>query len=136
VIALLPTLNALLNALSAFFLALGFFFIKRGRVPAHRAAMGAALASSAAFLTSYLYYHAQVGHVRFTGTGWIRPVYFFILLTHTVLAVVIVPLIVGAVTLALRGRFERHKAWARWAWPLWMYVSVTGVVVYWMLYRL
>ena len=93
-------------------------------------------ATSAAFLASYLYYHAHVGHVHFQGHGWSRPLYFSILLSHTILAVIIVPLIVVTLSRALRARYALHKAIARWTFPLWMYVSVTGVVVYLMLYKL
>jgi uncharacterized membrane protein YozB (DUF420 family) len=132
----LPTLNAVLNGLSASFLLCGYLLIRRGRREAHRRAMLAALACSALFLTSYLVYHAQVGSVRFQGQGPLRTLYFTILVSHTVLAVVIVPLVAVTVTLALRGRFARHRGIARWTLPLWGYVSVTGVVVYWMLYRL
>lgn len=132
----LPTVNAALNAASAALLATGYVLIRGGRRGAHRVAMLAALACSALFLASYLTYHAQVGSVRFTGQGAIRTVYFTVLLTHTILAVVIVPLVLLTTTRALRGRFVAHRAVARVTLPLWAYVSVTGVVVYWMLYRL
>ena len=102
---------------------------------AHRLAMLAALCTSAVFLASYLYYHAHVGSVHFQGHGWSRPLYFSILLSHTILAVVIVPLILVALSRALRARYVLHKAIARWTFPLWMYVSVTGVVIYLMLYK-
>jgi putative membrane protein len=102
---------------------------------AHRAFMLAALASSSLFLASYLYYHAHVGSVHFQGRGWSRPVYFTILTSHTILAAVIVPMVIITLIRALRGRFDRHRAIARWTYPLWMYVSVTGVIVYFMLYR-
>ncbi|MBI5388631.1 MAG: DUF420 domain-containing protein [Verrucomicrobia bacterium] len=132
----LPAVNASLNALSAVLLLLGFILIKRGHKTAHRNCMVAALASSTVFLTCYLTYHFTVHAVtRFQGTGWSRPVYFTILISHTLLAVVLLPLVVVTVLRAIRGRFEKHKAVARWAWPIWMYVSVTGVVVYLMLYR-
>lgn len=98
--------------------------------------MSLAVAASTAFLVSYLYYHAQVGSVPFQGQGWVRPVYFTILLTHTVLAVTIVPLVLITLTRALREQFDRHRRIARWTFPLWLYVSVTGVVIYWMLYHL
>jgi uncharacterized membrane protein YozB (DUF420 family) len=133
---LFPTINAGLNATSALLLGLGLFWIRRGRRTAHIACMVAALATSALFLACYLYYHAHVGATRFQGTGWIRPVYFSILLSHTVLAVAVLPLILTAVVRALRGQFDRHARVARWAWPVWMYVSVTGVVIYVMLYHL
>ena len=131
-----PALNATLNASSAILLVLGWLLIRSGRRDAHRAVMLAALLCSAVFLACYLYYHSQVGSVRFQRTGLIRAVYFSILLTHTVLAAVIVPLILRVVFLAAQGRFEEHRRWARWTLPLWLYVSVTGVSVYWMLYRL
>ena len=132
----LPTLNAFLNASSAAWVVAGLIFIKRRAVAAHRFCMAVALATSAAFLVSYLVYHATAGSVRFQGQGWIRPVYFFILITHTVLAALIVPLVLRTVWLALKNQLEAHRAIARWTAPLWLYVSVTGVVVYWMLYRL
>ena len=132
----LPSLNAALNALSAVFLVLGYRAVRRGRVDAHRVFMGLALASSTVFLASYLYHHYHAGSTRFTGTGLIRSLYFAVLLSHTVLAAAIVPMVAVTVTHALRGRFQAHARLARWTWPIWMYVSVTGVVVYWMLYRL
>lgn len=132
----LPTLNAVLNALSACFLLLGYVLIRQGRREAHKRAMLAAVTCSAVFLASYLVYHAQVGSVRFTGTGAIRTVYFAILLSHTVLAAAILPLVLVTLRRALRGDFARHRAIARITFPIWAYVSVTGVVVYWMLYRL
>jgi uncharacterized membrane protein YozB (DUF420 family) len=132
----LPALNAVLNATSAALLAYGYSRVRSGDVTGHRRAMIAALVSSGLFLSSYLYYHFHVGSVRFPGTGPIRAVYLTILLTHTVLAVVIVPLVLVTVTRALRGRLEAHRRVARWTLPLWGYVSVTGVVIYWMLYRL
>jgi uncharacterized membrane protein YozB (DUF420 family) len=132
----LPALNACLNATSAVLLATGYVLIRGGRRDAHKRVMIAALVSSALFLTSYLVYHAQVGSVRFRGQGPVRTVYFTILLTHTVLAVVIVPLVGMTLVPALRGRFDKHRRLARITLPLWAYVSVTGVVIYWMLYRM
>ena len=132
----LPALNAGLNATSAVLLATGYVLIRRGRRQAHKRVMLAALVSSALFLTSYLVYHAQVGSVRFRGQGPVRTLYFTILLTHTVLAVVIVPLVAMTLVPALRGRFDKHRRLARITLPLWAYVSVTGVVIYWMLYRM
>jgi len=132
----LPALNAILNATSAGLLALGYVLIRRGRRQAHQNVMQAALVSSALFLVSYLTYHAQVGSVRFQGRGPIRAVYFAILISHTILAVVIVPLAIVTFVRARRGLFDRHRAIARVTLPLWAYVSVTGVIVYWMLYRL
>ena len=132
----LPTVNASLNALSATFLVVGFFLVRQRKIGAHRACMLAALGCSALFLVSYLYYHSQVGSVRFQGTGMLRSFYLTVLLTHSVLAAA-VPFL-AAVTLfrALRGRFDKHAAIARWTLPIWLYVSVTGVLVYWMLYHL
>jgi putative membrane protein len=132
----LPTLNAVLNASSAVLLALGFAMIRAGRREAHRRFMLAAFATSSLFLVSYLAYHFQVGSVRFTGTGALRYVYLTILATHTVLAVVIVPLVLTTLRRGVRGDFPAHRRLARVTLPLWAYVSVTGVVVYWMLYRL
>jgi uncharacterized membrane protein YozB (DUF420 family) len=135
-VTFLPTLNACLNATAAGLLLLGFGLIRRGRRDAHRAAMLAALATSTLFLVSYLVYHFQVGSVRFSGGGWLRRAYLALLLSHTVLAAVIVPLVLVTAWRALSGRFERHRAIARYTLPLWLWVSVSGVVVYWMLYRL
>jgi uncharacterized membrane protein YozB (DUF420 family) len=132
----LPNLNAVLNATSAVLLLTGWWLIRRGRRVAHRRAMLAALATSSLFLVSYLAYHFEVGSVRFTGQGLIRTVYFAILISHTVLAVAIVPLVLVTLARALRGRFEAHRSLARITLPLWLWVSVSGVVVYWMLYRL
>ena len=132
----LPTLNATLNATSAVFLVVGYLYIRQGRKTAHRNSMLAALILSAAFLASYLYYHQQVGSVRFQGTGTIRTVYLGILLTHSVLAAAVPFLAAVTVVRALRERFDKHRTIARWTLPIWLYVSVTGVVVYWMLYRL
>ena len=135
-IADLPALNATLNATSAVLLTIGWVLIRRGRWRQHRAFMIAAFCTSVLFLISYLTYHAHIGSKHFTGQGTIRVVYFTILLTHTVLAALIVPLILITLSRALSSRFDRHRAIARWTLPLWMYVSVTGVVVYWMLYQL
>ena len=132
----LPTLNAVLNATAALLLLAGWWLIRRGRRDAHRLAMLSAFSVSALFLASYLVYHYEVGSVRFTGQGPIRVLYFAVLVSHTVLAVVIVPLVLLALARALRGRFAAHRAVARWALPLWLWVSVSGVAVYWMLYRL
>jgi len=132
----LPLVNATLNATATAFLVAGWRFIRRGDRTAHRACMLAALACSALFLASYLVYHANVGSRPYTGTGLLRPVYFLVLITHVVLAAAIVPLVVVTVARAWRGRFAAHRTVARWTLPLWLYVSVTGVVVYVMLYRL
>jgi len=130
----LPALNAALNSASALLLAAGWLFIRSGNVAAHRRCMLAALATSTLFLTSYLIYHYHVGSVPFTGQGWTRRLYFTILISHTSLAVTIVPLVLITLYRALRNRFEHHKRIARWTFPLWLYVSVTGVIVYGMLY--
>ena len=132
----LPALNDALNAAAAVTLLVGYWLIRRGRWRAHRAAMITALVLSSAFLTSYLVYHAQVGSVRFQGHGWLRTLYLTILATHTVLAATVPVLAIITLSRALRRRFDRHKAIARFTLPIWLYVSVTGVVVYWMLYRL
>ena len=132
----LPTLNASLNAASALLLAVGFVLIRRGRRRAHAAAMLSALGTSSVFLVSYLYYHFHVGSVRFQGRGALRLIYLAILLSHTLLAVAIVPLVIVTLSRALHERFDAHRRIARLTLPLWAYVSVTGVVVYWMLYRL
>jgi uncharacterized membrane protein YozB (DUF420 family) len=135
-IRLLPHLNACLNALSAAFLCAGYVCIRRGRRRAHAAMMISALVTSTLFLCSYVVYHAHVGSVRFRGEGLLRTAYLCLLASHSVLAVAIVPLILVTVSRALRRRFDRHRRIARITLPLWAYVSVTGVVVYWMLYRL
>ena len=132
----LPTVNATLNAISTALLITGWILIKRGRRIAHRNVMLTAFATSVLFLISYLIYHAQVGSVRFTKQGPIRTVYFTILLTHTILAAAIVPLVLITLSRGLSARYDRHRRIARWTLPLWLYVSVTGVVVYLMLYRL
>ena len=131
-----PALNASLNALSALLLATGYFFIRRKRIAIHRFFMGAAFLTSSLFLASYLGYHYFVGATRFQGQGWIRPVYFSILLTHTLLAVLTLPLAIVTLSRALRQQFDRHRRIARWTLPIWFYVSVTGVVIYAMLYHL
>lgn len=135
-IPFLPHVNALLNTTSAILLVAGFGFIRRGRVIAHRNCQLAALLSSTVFLTSYLTYHYFHGTTRFAGQGIARPVYFIILITHTILAVVIVPLIFVTLYRAASLDFVRHKRIARWTLPLWLYVSVTGVIVYLMLYQI
>jgi uncharacterized membrane protein YozB (DUF420 family) len=131
-----PALNAVLNGTSAALLGAGYTFIRRKQVTRHRICMGAAVVTSSIFLVSYLYYHWHVGSVHFQGTGWPRPVYFTILLSHTILAASLVVLVPITLTRALRERFDRHRAIARWTLPIWMYVSVTGVVIYLMLYHL
>jgi uncharacterized membrane protein YozB (DUF420 family) len=132
----LPALNAVLNGTSAVLLLSGYVLIRRGRVALHRRCMISALVTSSLFLTSYLVYHANVGSVPFPGQGAIRGVYFAILVTHVVLAAAIVPLALTTASRGLSAQYERHVRIARWTLPLWMYVSVTGVVIYLMLYQL
>lgn len=135
-IPILPHFNAVLNTTSALFLVAGYTFIRLGRIRAHRNCQLSALTSSALFLISYLTYHYYHGATRFAGQGLIRPIYFTILTTHTILAVVIVPMIVITLYRAARFDFIRHRRIARWTLPLWLYVSVTGVIVYLMLYQI
>ena len=130
-----PGLNASLNATTAVLLLTGWALIKTGRREAHRWTMVAAFLCSTVFLACYLWYHFHVGSVRFQKTGPIRFVNFSILLTHTILPAAGLPVILWTLFLAAKGRFADHKRWARWAFPIWLYVSVTGVTVYWMLYR-
>ncbi len=129
-------MNALLNGTSAVLLAAGYLCIRRRRIVAHRALMVSAFVVSTLFLCSYIVYHANVGSRPFTGQGWVRPVYFTILISHVLLAFALLPLALTTLYRAWRGQFERHRRIARWAFPIWMYISVTGVVVYWMLYRM
>ena len=132
----LPALNATLNGVAAAFLTAGYVFIRRRQKAAHRACMLSAFAASALFLVSYVIYHANAGSKPFPGTGPIRTIYFVILGTHVVLAVVILPMALVTLSRALRERFDKHVRLARWTLPLWLYVSVTGVVIYLMLYKL
>ncbi len=132
----LPTLNATLNGISFAILLTGYYFIRQGKIIAHKTCMLSALAASILFLTSYLVYHYNVGSVRFTKEGWIRPVYFTTLISHTVLAVAVVPLAVITLYRAWKEKFARHVKIARWTLPIWLYVSVTGVIIYLMLYRI
>jgi len=136
-ISFLPTLNALLNATTGILIVAGFLFIRRKRIRAHRACMIAAVITASLFLISYLVYHVGFGAgvTRFTGTGWVRPLYFTILTSHTILAVTIVPFVIITLSRGLRGEFSRHRPIARWTFPMWLYVSVTGVIVYLMLYH-
>ena len=134
--AVLPHFNAFLNASSFVLLSTGYVLIRRKRVRAHRNCQIAALSASVLFLISYITYHSHHGVTKFAGQGIARPVYFTILTTHTILAVVIVPFVIVTVLRAKRGDFDRHKRIARWTLPLWLYVSITGVVVYLMLYHL
>ena len=131
----LPALNATLNALSGLLLGAGYLFIRAGRVPPHRRCMIAAFALSSLFLVSYVVYHAQVGSVRFTREGFVRPLYFTILVTHVMLAATVPPLALVTLSRGLRGRYPQHRKVARWTFPIWLYVSVTGVLVYILLYQ-
>lgn len=135
-VSYLPHLNAILNSTSAVLLISGYTFIRKGNIAAHRTCQISALAVSILFLCSYLTYHFQHGATRFAGEGFVRPVYFTILFTHTVLAVVIVPLVIVTFVRAFRADFVRHRRIARVTLPLWLYVSVTGVIVYLMLYQI
>ena len=132
----LPAVNACLNGASTVLLTLGYVYIKRGNQIAHRNCMVGAVITSAVFLGFYLVYHHFAGRTSFRNPEWFRPVYLLILLTHTVLAVVIVPMVLTTVYLAIRKRWQAHKRVARWTWPIWMYVSVTGVVIYLLLYQI
>lgn len=134
--AMFPAINASLNGASAILLVAGRWFIAQKKITAHRACMIAALITSSAFLACYLYYHYHVGSVHFPGTGLWRTVYFTILISHTLLAVTVVPLVLVTLSRALKNRFPQHRAIARWTFPIWLYVSVTGVVVYVMLYQI
>jgi uncharacterized membrane protein YozB (DUF420 family) len=132
----LPALNATLNATAAVLLSIGYVLIRKGRIETHRKVMLAAFTTSVLFLVSYLVYHANVGSKHFPGSGAMRTIYLTILLTHTVLAAAIVPLVLVTLSRALSARYDRHRTIARWTFPIWLYVSVTGVVVYWMLYQM
>src|SRR2546421_11852619 len=133
--SVLPHLNATLNASSFILLSLGFYFIRRGRVLAHRRCQLSALTASIVFLISYIVYHLHHGTTRFVGQGMARPIYFTVLTTHTIMAVVIVPFVIVTLRRALRGDFLRHRALARWTPPMWMFVSLTRVLVFLMLYQ-
>jgi putative membrane protein len=132
----LPALNAVLNATSAILLSAGYRFIRRRQITAHKRCMLTACATSALFLMSYLTYHYYVGSMPFHGQGWVRPLYFTILISHTTLAATIVPLAIMTLFRAWKADFRKHARLARWTWPIWMYVSVTGVIIYVMLYQL
>jgi uncharacterized membrane protein YozB (DUF420 family) len=132
----LPALNATLNGIAAIFLTIGYVCIRTRRIAQHRACMIAAFVTSTLFLISYLTYHAHIGSRPFMGQGAIRVVYFTILITHVILAAAIVPMVLMTMSRGLRSQFARHKAIARWTLPLWLYVSVTGVIVYMMLYQM
>jgi putative membrane protein len=130
----MPLLIACCNGLAGVLLILGFFLIRARKIPQHRACMISAFACSCLFLLLYLWFHYRAGVIRFGGQGWIRPLYFALLISHTTLAIVIVPLVLITLSRGLGRRFAAHRAIARWAFPLWLYVSVTGVIVYWLLY--
>ena len=132
----LPTVNATLNTISTVFLTIGFLMIRRRKIVAHRNCMIAAFVVSGLFLTSYLIYHYHAGSTPFEGSGWIRFVYFAVLIPHIILASSILPLALTTLYFALRKRFTKHRRIARWTLPIWLYVSVTGIIVYWMLYHL
>ena len=132
----LPALNATLNGIATAFLITGYVFIRNGQRQKHRFCMLAAVVMSALFLTSYVIYHAQVGSVPFKGTGWIRTLYFAILIPHIILAAAIVPPILITLSRGLSAKYDKHRRIARWTLPLWLYVSVTGVIVYFMLYQM
>ena len=132
----LPALNAALNSIATVLLLAGFIFIKRKNIPAHKVCMAAAFTVSALFLTSYLIYHYNHLTVRFTTTGWPKALYYVVLFTHIPGAIISFPMILATVWFAIRGNFDSHRRWARRTWPLWMYVSITGVLVYLMLYKI
>lgn len=131
----LPAIIALLNLGCAALLAIGLFFIRRDRIVAHRNAMLSAFGLSLLFLAAYVLHHAHAGVIYYTGRGWRRTLYLWILGTHTPLAAAVPVLAIVTLSLGLRRRFDRHKRWAHWTWPIWMYVSLSGIAVYWMLYR-
>jgi putative membrane protein len=131
----LPAVNATLNAISAVLLVTGYVLIRRRRITLHRRCMIAACVTSSLFLVCYVTYHAQVGSVRFTRPGFVRPLYYTILITHVTLAVLVLPLAIVTLSRGLKKRFDRHRAIARWTLPIWLYVSVTGVLVYVLLYQ-
>jgi uncharacterized membrane protein YozB (DUF420 family) len=131
----LPAINASLNALSGLLLLIGYALMRARRIDLHRRVMITAFVTSSLFLVCYLIYHAQVGSVRFTRQGFVRPLYFTILITHVTLAAAVLPLAIVTLTRGLKGRYPRHRAIARWTFPIWLYVSVTGVLVYVLLYQ-
>lgn len=135
-ISCLPTLNAILNGTSAVLLFTGYLYIRKKNIAAHRLFMLSAFSTSTLFLISYITYHVHVGSVHFPGQGWARSLYYSILVSHTLLAGLTVPLVLFTLTYALRGTFYKHKKIAQWTLPIWLYVSVTGVIVYWILYIL
>ncbi len=131
----LPHVNAVLNSLTIVLLSVGFILIRLGRRDSHRVVMTSAVAVSAVFLVSYLVYHFTAPVFVFRGEGWVRPLYFAMLISHVILATVVTPMVAVTVLRAWRGRFARHRALARWTWPVWMYVAVTGVLIYALLYH-
>ena len=131
----LPAINAALNGIAGVLLVVGYVLIRRRKIDAHRRTMIEAFATSSLFLVCYVIYHAQVGSVRFTRQGIVRPIYFTILITHVTLAAAVLPLAIVTLSRGLKARFERHRAIARWTLPIWLYVSVTGVLVYVLLYQ-
>jgi uncharacterized membrane protein YozB (DUF420 family) len=134
--AIFPVIDAALNGTSAVLLVIGRWFIKQRNMAAHRAVMLAAMVSSSLFLICYLYYHYHVGSIHFQGQGIWRPIYFTLLTSHTILAAVIVPMVIITLSRGLRARYDKHRRIARWTFPLWLYVSITGVVIYFMLYQI
>ena len=135
-IPVIPPFLAILNTTAATLVSLGFFFVRRKQVLAHRACMASALLVSTVFMVFYLYYHAQVGNIPFAGVGAVRPVYFSLLTSHVILAAVLFPLVLVTAGLAITGRISRHRRLARWALPIWLYVSVTGVIIYLMAFHI
>jgi putative membrane protein len=133
-VSFLPALNASLNAACTAFLLCGYYFIRQKKIFQHRICMITAFICSTAFLTSYIYFHIHAGIIRFGGQGVIRPVYFALLITHTFLAIVNLPLVLLTLSFALREKFATHRRIARWTFPIWLYISVTGVIIYWLLY--
>ena len=126
--------NATLNGVCTFFLLVGLAFIRNGKIRWHRASMLCAFACSIFFLGFYIYFHVHAGIIRFGGQGWIRPVYFTLLVSHTILAITALPLVIVTLAYALSERFSSHRRLAHWTYPIWLYVSVTGVIIYWLLY--
>jgi uncharacterized membrane protein YozB (DUF420 family) len=134
--SILPTINAVLNGSSAVLLSLGYYFIRRRRIAAHQICMSTAFVVSGMFLVTYVVHHYEVGSVRFAGPSWLKTIYLGVLIPHVALSAVMLPMALTTLTHAWRGRFDRHRRIARWTLPIWLYVSVSGVAVYWMLYHL
>lgn len=135
-VEILPPIQASLNVTAATLMSVGFYFIRRGNRSAHKACMISALAVSTLFFIFYLYYHSQVGNIPFAGQGAIRPIYFSVLITHVLLAAAIVPLVITTVSFVLRGKFFQHRKVARWTLPIWLYVSITGVLIYFLAFHI